>query len=216
MPGTKQDAAGAGGQPGDQCPVQDAQPEDSAQGTSKGAQDTAGGAASARGGAMKGVGALGAGLASTAGSLYRGVTAGVQDKGSAGKDSAPNEADSAGDAVNETTGKTKETLHSALDGATARGEQAPRAREAAKDTASKGLEAAGDYDTAKRKTATEAGHSASDAVGEAAGDTAGHKARSAVDAAERLDEKRQKVTSKVGQKALKAAGGEGHSERHPS
>lgn len=108
-----------------------------------------------------------------------------------------------------TTQKTKDTLQTAADSATAHREDAPPATEAAKDTGSKASEAVGEYDAAKRKGAAQVGQTASDAVGEAAGENAGRNARSAVDTAEHLDEKRQEVTTELGQQAFAAASNAG-------
>ncbi|KAL8808678.1 MAG: hypothetical protein Q9200_004126 [Gallowayella weberi] len=221
MPGKSQDGSETEQEPqqGGQGPAGDNAPtEEPPKGITAGAQDAAGGIASATGGGLKGildtagntVGALGGGLANTAGSMYTGATKGVQKEqsGQQGKVYfAPS--DNAGDAAAETTQKTGETLQNALDGATYQGEGAPSATEAAKDTGSKALETTSDYDTAKRKTAAEAGQSASDAIGETAGDKAGKNARSVVDTAENMDETRQEVTAEVGQQTLGAASNAG-------
>ncbi|KAL8817263.1 MAG: hypothetical protein Q9223_003868 [Gallowayella weberi] len=233
MPGKSQDGSETEQEPqqGGQGPAGDNAPtEEPPKGITAGAQDAAGGIASATGGGLKGildtagntVGALGGGLANTAGSMYTGATKGVQKEqsGQQGKvyfywsrtgavDSSSAPSDNAGDAAAQTTQKTGETLQNALDGATYQGEGAPSATEAAKDTGSKALETTSDYDTAKRKTAAEAGQSASDAIGETAGDKAGKNARSVVDTAENMDETRQEVTAEVGQQTLGAASNAG-------
>ncbi|KAL8891907.1 MAG: hypothetical protein Q9215_001119 [Flavoplaca cf. flavocitrina] len=85
--------------------------------------------------------------------MYSGATAGLQDEGSTSKVDRSNSTSGAENAAAGTTQKTKDTLQTAADNATAQGEDAPPATEGAKDTGSKALEAAGEYDTAKRKGA---------------------------------------------------------------